>query len=81
MLIKKEIKMELEKKEIYSLLWTLTNSNTDYVEENPVYRKLQNQYLTYKDGKEEILGMLEGAMERGTIGKRNQRTIEKWRTY
>ena len=73
--------MELEKKEIYSLLWTLTNSNTDYVEENPVYRKLQNQYLTYKDGKEEILGMLEGAMERGTIGKRNQRTIEKWRTY
>ena len=73
--------MKLEKKEIYSLLWTLTNSNTDYVEEDPVYRKLQNQYLTYKDGKEEILGMLEGAMERGTIGKRNQRTIEKWRTY
>ena len=63
------------------MLWTLTNSNTDYVEEDPVYRKLQNQYLTYKDGKEEILGMLEGAMERGTIGKRNQRTIEKWRTY
>ena len=73
--------MKLEKKEIYSLLWTLTNSNTDYVKEDPVYRKLQNQYLTYKDGKEEILGMLEGAMERGTIGKRNQRTIEKWRTY